>query len=83
MKEPQRFLDIPRERFPLTAVKCHQLRNNIRAAAIGFDNLGTSSGQTVGRELDQAEHHLDRAWNLIVGIEDAERRREWADSATI
>ncbi|MBD9640898.1 hypothetical protein IB277_31860 [Ensifer sp. ENS07] len=77
MTKARRFADIPTNDFPLNAAKYKRLRSDIRAAAVGFDNLGTTAGQSVCHELSQAQHHLEQAWNLIQAIEESERRREW------
>lgn len=76
MTSPLRFSDIPRRKFPLTEAKYRQLRANINWAAVGFSNLGTSAGESVCRELSQAQYHLVRAWNLIEQTQESERRRE-------
>jgi len=76
MTKALRFADIPTESFPLNAAKYKRLLSDIRAAAIGFDNLGTDAGQSVCRELSQAQCHLEHAWNLIQAIEESERRHD-------
>jgi len=81
MTESLRFLDISTEKFPLPNDQYFKLRADIYAAACGFSDLRTGDGQSVARELSTAQHHLESAWALILGIEDAERRREW-DEAT-
>jgi hypothetical protein len=74
-----RFSEIPHRKFPLTDAKYGQLRANIYAAALGFSSLDTSAGQSVCRELCQAQHHLERAWNMIQQTKESEQRRdrEW------
>lgn len=64
-----RFSDIPTEKFPLNFDKYRQLRDDIYAAADGFDDLGTADGYAVSRELIQVQIHLGRAWELIRSIE--------------
>lgn len=70
-----RFSDIPTERFPLNFHKYCQLREGVRAAAAGFDDLGTASGRAVSRELMDIHGGLSRAWDLIQEIERRENRR--------
>lgn len=75
------FLDILPEEFPLPNDQYLRLRADVYAAACGFSDLRTENGQTVARELSKAQHHLESAWALILGIEEAERRREWDEEA--
>ncbi|WP_152599704.1 hypothetical protein [Hoeflea sp. BAL378] len=81
MTKSLRFVDIPPEEFPLRDEQYKRLKADIYSAACGFSDLRTDDAHSVARELTTTQYHLDRAWALIVGIEDAERRREW-DEAT-
>lgn len=81
MTDSQRFSDIPPEEFPLPKEQYWRLRGDIYAAACGFSDLRTADGQSVARELCTAQYHLECAWALILGIEDAERRQEWGEAA--
>lgn len=70
-----RFSDIPTRRFPLNFDKYCRLRDQLQAAADGFDALGTAVGQMVSEDILEVHARLGRTWELIRQIE----RREQAE----
>lgn len=68
-----RFSDIATEKFPLNFRKYCELRDDIYAAAGGFDDLGTAAGRAVSSELMDVHTRLARTWELIREIERSEK----------
>ncbi|ANV24589.1 hypothetical protein [Agrobacterium pusense] len=70
-----KFTDIPRRKFPLNSQKHYRLQQEIQAIADRFDDLGTSDGHAVFRQMIEVRARLDQTWQLIQQIEHRERGR--------
>lgn len=70
-----KFFEIPIDKFPLNFDKYCQLRNQLQAAAEGFDDLGTTAGQLVSKDIMEVHGRLGRTWELIREIERREKEQ--------
>lgn len=79
-----RFLEIPREKFPLNGDEYRDIDARLVAAARGFARLRTSDADAVQRRLESARNELMEAWNTIQSIERREAEQQAiSDAGTV